>query len=40
MTRSEKYADGGDDLQIHRAAANVVNKQWRTADKGGPQFQR
>jgi hypothetical protein len=26
--------DGGDGLQIWRAAANILNKQSRTADKG------
>jgi hypothetical protein len=27
-------ADGGDDLQIWRVAANILNKQSRTADEG------
>jgi hypothetical protein len=27
-------ADGGDSLQIWRVAANILNKQSRTADKG------
>jgi len=30
-------ADGGDGLQIWRTAANVVNNQSRTADKGWSQ---
>jgi hypothetical protein len=29
-----QVADGGDELQIWRAAANILNKQSRTADKG------
>jgi hypothetical protein len=29
-----QVADGGNDLQIWRVAANVFNKQSRTADKG------
>jgi hypothetical protein len=29
-----QVADGGDGLQIWRVAANILNKQWRTADKG------
>jgi hypothetical protein len=29
-----KVADGGDGLQILRVAANILNKQSRTADKG------
>jgi hypothetical protein len=28
------YTDGGEGLQIWRAAANTLNKQWRRADKG------
>jgi hypothetical protein len=32
--------DGGDDLQIWRVAANLLNKQARTADKGGPPSRR
>jgi hypothetical protein len=28
--------DGVDGLQIWRVAANILNKQSRTADKGGP----
>jgi hypothetical protein len=28
------FADGGDDLQIRRVAANILNKQSRTTDKG------
>jgi hypothetical protein len=31
-----QVADGGDGLQIWRVAANILNKQSRTADKGGP----
>jgi hypothetical protein len=33
MARSQ-VADGGDALQIWRVAANILNKQSRTADKG------
>jgi hypothetical protein len=33
MTRSQ-VADGRDDLQIWRVAANILNKQSRPADKG------
>jgi hypothetical protein len=29
-----QVADGGDGLQIWRAAANILDKQPRTADKG------
>jgi hypothetical protein len=29
-----QVADGGDGLQIWRVAANILNKQWRTADRG------
>jgi hypothetical protein len=29
-----QVADGGDALQFWRAAANILNKQSRTADKG------
>jgi hypothetical protein len=29
-----QVADGGDDLQLWREAANILNKQSRTADKG------
>jgi hypothetical protein len=29
-----QVADGGDGLQIWRVAANLLNKQSRTADKG------
>jgi hypothetical protein len=29
-----QLADGGDGLQIWRVAANILNKQSRTADKG------
>jgi hypothetical protein len=29
-------AGGGDVLQVWRVAANILNKQPRTADKGGP----
>jgi hypothetical protein len=29
-----QVADGGDDLQFWREAANILNKQPRTADKG------
>jgi hypothetical protein len=35
MARSQ-VADGGDALQVWREAANMLNKQLRTADKGGP----
>jgi hypothetical protein len=35
MTRLQ-VADGGEGLQIWRVAANILNKQWRTADKGWP----
>jgi hypothetical protein len=31
-----QVTDGGDGLQICRVAANILNKQSRTADKGGP----
>jgi hypothetical protein len=31
-----QVADGGEGLQIWRAAANILNKQSRTADKGWP----
>jgi hypothetical protein len=31
-----QVADGGDGLQIWREAANILNKQSRTADKGWP----
>jgi hypothetical protein len=30
-----RVADGGDSLQFWRVAANILNKQSRTADKGG-----
>jgi hypothetical protein len=33
MTRPQ-VEDGGDALQIWRVAANILNKQSRTADKG------
>jgi hypothetical protein len=33
MARS-KVADGGGGLQIWRVAANILNRQSRTADKG------
>jgi hypothetical protein len=29
-----QVADGGDGLQIRRVAANILNKQSQTADKG------
>jgi hypothetical protein len=29
-----QVVDGGDGLQIWRVAANILNKQWLTADKG------
>jgi hypothetical protein len=29
-----QFADGGDVLQFCRAAANILNKQSRTTDKG------
>jgi hypothetical protein len=35
MTRPQ-VADGGEGLQIWRVAANILNKQSRTADKGWP----
>jgi hypothetical protein len=31
-----QVADGGDGLQIWRVAANILNKQSRTADRGWP----
>jgi hypothetical protein len=31
-----QVADGGESLQIWRVAANILNKQSRTADKGWP----
>jgi hypothetical protein len=31
-----QVADGGNSVQIWRVAANILNKQSRTADKGGP----
>jgi hypothetical protein len=31
-----QVADGGDGLQVWRVAANILNKQSRTADKGWP----
>jgi hypothetical protein len=31
-----QVADGGEGLQIWRVAANILNKQSRTADKGWP----
>jgi hypothetical protein len=31
-----QVVDGGDGLQIWRVAANILTKQSRTADKGGP----
>jgi hypothetical protein len=31
-----QVADGGEGLQIRRVAANILNKQSRTADKGWP----
>jgi hypothetical protein len=31
-----QVADGGEGLQIWRVAANILDKQSRTADKGGP----
>jgi hypothetical protein len=31
-----QVADGGERLQIWRVAANILNKQSRTADKGWP----
>jgi hypothetical protein len=31
-----QVADGGEGLQIWRVAANILNKQLRTADKGWP----
>jgi hypothetical protein len=33
-TARPQVADGGDGLQIWRVAANILNKQSRTADKG------
>jgi hypothetical protein len=35
MTRPQ-VADGGDALQVWRVAANVLNRQLRTAEKGWP----
>jgi hypothetical protein len=35
MTRPQ-VADGGDGLQIWSVAVNILNKQPRTANKGGP----
>jgi hypothetical protein len=29
-----QVADGGEGLQVWRVAANILNKQFRTADKG------
>jgi hypothetical protein len=29
-----QVADGGDSLQIWRVDANILNKQWRIADRG------
>jgi hypothetical protein len=29
-----RVAHGGDGLHVWRVAANTLNKQWRTADKG------
>jgi hypothetical protein len=31
-----QVADGGNTLQVWRVAANILNKQSRTADKGWP----
>jgi hypothetical protein len=31
-----QIADGGDGIQLWRVAANILNKQSRTADGGGP----
>jgi hypothetical protein len=31
-----QVADGGDTLQVWRVAANILNKQLPTADKGWP----
>jgi hypothetical protein len=31
-----QVADGGNTLQVWRVAANILNKQSRTPDKGGP----
>jgi hypothetical protein len=31
-----QVADGGEDLQLWRVAANILNKQSRTADNGWP----
>jgi hypothetical protein len=33
MTRP-RVADAGDGLQVWRVTANVLNKQWRTAEMG------
>jgi hypothetical protein len=30
---STQVADGGDGLQVYRVAANILNKQSRTADR-------
>jgi hypothetical protein len=35
MARSQ-VADGGNTLHVWRVAANILNKQARTADKGCP----
>jgi hypothetical protein len=35
-----QVADGGDGLQIWKVAANILNKQSRTADRGGPPAKR
>jgi hypothetical protein len=34
ILRFPQVADGGDGLQIWRVAANILNKQSRTADRG------
>jgi hypothetical protein len=33
---SPQVEDGGDALQVWRVAANILNKQSRTADEGCP----
>jgi len=38
MTRSI-FVNGGDGLQIWRVAANILSKELRMADKGGPPVQ-
>jgi hypothetical protein len=35
---SPQVVDGGDGLQLWRVAANILNKQSRTADNGSPSW--